>query len=116
MGRDYVRGGRAREGPGYRGGRGNGRLSGRFQGKRNWNSNSSSTRQPKMKLFPHGIGRDRQAVSYDTVKDHIVQYARKTYRNGQDAAVSVRNLVAVDLTPHEPTREAYQGTLMQQRT
>jgi hypothetical protein len=57
-----------------------------------------------MKFYPHGIGRDRQAVSYDTVKDHIVQYVQKTYRNGQDAAVSIRNLVVMDLTPHEPTR------------
>jgi hypothetical protein len=57
-----------------------------------------------MKLYPHGIGRDRQAVSYDTVKDHIVQYVQKTYRNGQDVAVSIRNLVVMDLTPHEPTR------------
>jgi hypothetical protein len=57
-----------------------------------------------MKFFPHGIGRDRQTVSYDTVKDHIVQYVQNTYRNGQDAAVSIRNLVVMDLTPHEPTR------------
>jgi hypothetical protein len=84
--------------------RGNGRFSGRFQGKRNWNSASSSTKQPEMKFYPHGIGRDKQAVSYDTVKDHIVQYVQKTYRNGQDAAVSIRNLVIMDLTPHEPTR------------
>jgi hypothetical protein len=69
-----------------------------------WNSASSSTKQPEMKFFPHGIGRDRQAVSYDTVKDHIVQYIQKTYRNGQDAAVSIRKLVVMDLTPHEPKR------------
>jgi hypothetical protein len=104
MGRDYVRGGRGRERRGYRGGRGNGRFSGRFRGKRSWNSTSSSTKQPEMKVFPHGIGRDQQAVSYDTVKGHIVQYVQKTYRNGQDAAVSIRNLVVMDLTPHEPTR------------
>jgi hypothetical protein len=57
-----------------------------------------------MKFFPHGIGRDRQAISYDTVKHNIVQYVQKTYRNGQDAAVSMKNLVVMDLTPHEPTR------------
>ena len=100
MGRDYVRGGRGQEGQGYPGGR----ETGRFQGRRNWNSTSSSTKQPEIKFFPHGIGRERQAVSYDTVKDHIVQYVQKTYRNGQDAAVSIRNLAVMDLTPHEPTR------------
>ncbi len=57
-----------------------------------------------MKFYPHGIGRDRQAVTYDTVKDHIVQYVQKTYRNGQDAAVSIRNLAVINLTPHEPSR------------
>jgi hypothetical protein len=60
-----------------------------------------------MKFFPHGIGRDWQAVSLDTVvKDHIVQYVQKTYKNGQDAAVSIRNLVVMDLTPNVPIRGA----------
>jgi hypothetical protein len=57
-----------------------------------------------MKLFPRGMGRDQHAVSYDTVKDHMKQYVQKTYRNGPDAAVSIRNLAVMDLTPHEPTR------------
>jgi hypothetical protein len=38
------------------------------------------------------------------VKDHIVQYLQKTCRNGQDAAVSIRNLEVIDLTSHEPSR------------
>jgi hypothetical protein len=57
-----------------------------------------------MEFFPHGIGRDRQAVTYDTVKDHIVQYVQKTYRNGQDAAVFIRNLSVIYLTPQEPNQ------------
>jgi hypothetical protein len=57
-----------------------------------------------MKFFPHGIGRDQQAVSYNTVKDHIVQYVQKTYKNGHDAAASIRNLLVMDLTPHVPIR------------
>ncbi len=88
MGRDYIRGGRGREGGrdgrGNRGGRG---IGGRFQGRRNW---SKSSKQPEMKFFPHGIGRERQTVSFDTVKDHIVQYVQKTYMHGQDTAVSIR--------------------------
>jgi hypothetical protein len=59
-----------------------------------------STKQPEMKVFPHGIGRDQQAVTYDTVKDYIVQHVQKTYRNGQDAAVSIRNLLVIQ----EPNR------------
>ncbi len=57
-----------------------------------------------MKFYPHGIGRDRQAVTYDTVKDHIVQQIQKNYKNGQDAGVSIRDLVVKDLTPYAPTR------------
>jgi hypothetical protein len=38
------------------------------------------------------------------VKDHILQYIQKTYRNSQDAAVSIRNLKVIDLTSHEPSR------------
>ena len=115
MGRDYNRGGRGREGRGYRGGRGNGR----FQGRRSWRTTTSS-KLPEMKFFPHGIGRERQTVSYDTVKDYIVQVIQKTYKNGQDTAVSIRDLKKKDLTPLQPTRGAAvaadtAGTLQQQK-
>mgnify|MGYP000382356346 CR=1 FL=1 len=99
MSRDYNRGGRGREGRGYRGGRGNGR----FQGRRNW-STTTSSKQPEMKFFPHGIGRERQTVSYDTVKDYIVQVIQKTYKNGQDTAVSIGDPKKKDLNPLQPTR------------
>jgi hypothetical protein len=57
-----------------------------------------------MKFFPHGIGRDKQTVTYDTVKEHIVQYVQKTYKNGQDVAVSLRDLVIKDLSSMQPSR------------
>jgi hypothetical protein len=38
------------------------------------------------------------------VKDHIVQFIQKTYKNGQDTAASIRNLVVMDLTSHTPDR------------
>jgi adenosyl cobinamide kinase/adenosyl cobinamide phosphate guanylyltransferase len=39
------------------------------------------------------LGGDKQAVTYDTVRDHIVQYVQKTYEHGhQDIAVSLRDL------------------------
>ena len=63
-----------------------------------------------MKFFPHGIGRDRQTVTYDTVKDHIVQYVQKTYNNGQDIAISLRDLVVKDLSPLVPRREQATST------
>ena len=54
---------------------------GRYQGGRTWNMNS---KQPEMKFYPHGIGRDRQMVTYDTVKDHLVQVIQKNFKHGQD--------------------------------
>ncbi len=59
-----------------------------------------------MKFYPHGIGRERQAVTYDTVKDHIVSYVQKTYKNGQDTAVSLRDLRKKDLNLLQPKRGA----------
>ncbi len=57
-----------------------------------------------MKFFPHGIGRERRTVTYQTVKEHIVQYVQKTYKCGQDIAVSLRDLQKKDLTPNAPMR------------
>ncbi len=97
MGRDN-RGGRGRGGRGFRGGQGRGKSQGE-------KTKSLSSKQLKMKFFSHRNGRERQAVTYDTtVKDHIVQYVQKTYKNGQDIAASLRDLVIKDLNPLSPTR------------
>ena len=76
------------------GGRGRGRYQGRGRSK-----NSSSLKELEMKFFPHGKGKDWQTVMYDTVKDHIVQYIQKTYKNGQDIRVSLQDLQKKDLDP-----------------
>jgi hypothetical protein len=96
MSRDN-RGRRGRGGRGYRGGRGRGRIQG---------TKSTSTSSPRLELkfYPHGIGRDRQTVTYDTVKDHIVQFVQKTYDNGQDIAISLRDLTIKDLSTLIPVR------------
>jgi hypothetical protein len=61
-----------------------------------------------MKFFPYGIGRDTQtSVTYDTVKEHILQYIHKTYKNGQNIAVSLRDLEKKDLTSLMPMRGQY---------
>ena len=57
-----------------------------------------------MKFLPQGIRGERQTVTYNTVKDQIVQYVQKTYKNGQDIAVSLRDLQAKDLSPYAPVR------------
>ena len=98
-GRDNERG-RGRGGRGYRGGRGRGRSTGRRQQGRG----TPPKKQLEMKFFPHGIGRETQTVTYDTVKEHIVQFVQKTYKNGQDIAVSLRDLKVKDLEPLAPIR------------
>jgi hypothetical protein len=98
MSRDNRGGGRGRTGRGYyRGGRGRGRFKGD-------KPRSQTSKQLEMKFFPHGIGRDKQTVTYETVKEHIVQYVQKTYKNGQDVAVSLRDLLIKDLSSLEPSR------------
>jgi hypothetical protein len=90
-------------GQGFQGGHGRGRFQGR-QGR------SMNSKQLDIKLFPHGIRRETQTVTYDAVKDHIVQYIEKTYEHGQDIAVSLRDLTKKDLTSLVPTRGHYTVT------
>jgi hypothetical protein len=45
-----------------------------------------NSKQLEIKFFPHGIGRETQTVTYDTVKDHIVQYVQKTLKNADPVA------------------------------
>ena len=63
-----------------------------------------------MKFTPHGIGRDKQTVTYDTVKDHIVQTVQKNYKHGLDVAQSLRNEELVKIEEAEPKRKLSQKT------
>ena len=63
-----------------------------------------SLKQQEVKFYPHRAGRQQQSITYDTVKDHIMQYVQKTYKNGQDIAVSLRDLQKKDLEPERPKR------------
>ena len=57
-----------------------------------------------MKFYTHGSGKQQQLMTYTTVKDHIVQFIQKTYKNGQDIAISLRNLRKIDLMGERPRR------------
>ena len=96
MGRDYSQGGR---------GRGRSRYGGRGRGRFNANSKKPSTTK-EYKFYPHTVGSQQQSVTYDTVKDHIIQYVQKTYKNGIDIAELLEKEVLKDLTPLEPTRQS----------
>jgi hypothetical protein len=57
-----------------------------------------------MKFCPHGIGRETQTVTCDTVKDCVAQQVQKTHEHGQDIAVSLRDLKKKDPDNQKPTR------------
>jgi hypothetical protein len=63
-----------------------------------------------MKFVPHGIGKDRQTVTYQTVKDYIIQLVQKSFRNGKDVADSLRKMQKIDMTKNMPTRKISRGT------
>jgi hypothetical protein len=57
-----------------------------------------------MKFFPHGSGNRGQTVTYGTVKDHIISYIQRTYKNGKDIAVSLRDMKKFDVDKERPNR------------
>jgi hypothetical protein len=63
-----------------------------------------------MKFVPHGIGKERQTVTYQTVKDYIIQLVQKSFRNGKDVADSWRKTEKINITKHMPTRNISQET------
>ena len=80
-----------------RGRSGRGRGCGRYQ--------STNNKSPEIKFYPHGSAKKGQTTTYATVKDHIISYVQRTYRHGQDIAISLRELKKRDLTSEEPTRK-----------
>jgi hypothetical protein len=107
MGREvtYRGGGRGRSSSG-RSGRNQGRGSRDGKPK----SNTGSSKAPEMKFVPHGIGKERQTVTYQTVKDYIIQLVQKSFRNGKDVADSLRKMDKINMTKHMPTRKISQDT------
>jgi hypothetical protein len=73
-------------------------------------SNTGSNKTPEMKFVPHGIGKDRQTVTYQTVKDYIIQLVQKSFQNGKDVADSLRKMEKIDMTKNMPTRKISRAT------
>jgi hypothetical protein len=73
-------------------------------------SSTGSNKTPEMKVVPHGIGKDRQTVTYQMVKDYIIQLVQKSLRNGKDAADSLRKMEKIDMTRNMPTRKISRAT------
>jgi hypothetical protein len=74
-------------------------------------NNTGSNKTPEMKFVPHGIGKDRQTVTYQTVKDYIIQLVQNSFRNhGKDVADSIRKMQKIDMTKNMPTRKLSRAT------
>ena len=85
------------QGWGFHGGHGRGRLRGTP-------GRSTSSKKLEVKFHPHGIGREAQAVTYDTVKEAIVQHMQRSYKHRQDIAMSLRELKVKNLKTLMPVR------------
>jgi len=55
-----------------------------------------SNNSPEIKFYPHGSGKQGQAVTYDAVIENIISYVQRTYRYGKDIAGSLRDLNKLD--------------------
>jgi hypothetical protein len=73
-------------------------------------NNTGSNKTPEMKFVLHGIGKDRQTVTYQTVKDFIIQLVQKSFRNGKDVVDSLRKIQKIYMTKNMPTRKLSRGT------
>jgi hypothetical protein len=73
-------------------------------------SNTGSNKTPKLNFVPHGIGKVRQTVTYQTVKDYIIQLVQKSFRNGKDVADSLRKMEKIDMTKNMPTTKISRAT------
>ena len=63
-----------------------------------------------MKFHPHGVGRDRQTVTFSKVKERIVMKIQKEYDYGRDTADSIREMKVVDLSSHRPSIQEARAT------
>ncbi|HET7638102.1 MAG TPA: C2HC-type zinc finger protein, partial [Ktedonobacteraceae bacterium] len=59
----------------------------------------------KRKYLLHMSRGKAQSATYATVKDTIIQYIQKTFKDGFDVAQSLKDGAVYDLAKHEPERE-----------
>ena len=56
----------------------------------------------ELKFTPYGSNYGKPTATYDTVKDSILQFIQKTFRNGEDIVVSLRDEEKIDLSDRAP--------------
>ena len=79
-----------------------GRFGGRGRNRSRFANKSKPQRE--IKFFPHSVGQATQSVTFDTVKDHIVNQVQRQYRNGIDIVESLEKEVLKDLSMIKPPR------------
>ena len=65
-------------------------------------------KQQDLKFAPH-VQSKAQTATYASVKDAIVQYILKTFKDGNDVAQSIKDGKLFDLSKEEPTRTMSQA-------
>jgi hypothetical protein len=88
-----------------RGGRYNSNGPGRGRGRGRGNQAGEANKTAKegdMKFTPYGTWGGKVTVTFDTVKDHILQVIQKTYKHAEDVVTSLRAMEKVDLSSRAP--------------
>jgi hypothetical protein len=94
--------------------RGRGRFQGQRSGQRgrggggrraqgsNTRTYTTTVNQTELKFAPHVQGKHQ--TTYSTVKDAIIQYIQKTFKDGDDVAQSLKEGKLIDLEAEKPVR------------
>ena len=88
-----------------RSGRGRGFQSGRGRGKPRAEGTTKPIKEGEMKFTPYGSWGGKTTVTYDTVKDSILQFIQRTYRDPEDVVNSLQDMEKVDLSSKMPQLE-----------
>ena len=83
-------GGRSTSGGNRSGGRGRGSGRGNTYQRPKKSATHSKTPEKKEMKFMTNVAGKSQGLTYDTVKDHILQNIQKTLKNGEDLAQALR--------------------------
>ncbi len=106
MARDQQRGRGRFQGRGGRSGRGGGRRN-RKSGPR---TTSPAAGQQRLLQFSPNLGGKQHTATYATVKEAIIQYIQRTFKDGHDTAESIENGVLINLDSEKPKREISKET------
>ena len=56
-----------------------------------------------MKFNPYGAWSGKKTATYETVKQHLIEYVQRNYKYGQDVAISLREMAKIDMDTKRPS-------------